>query len=114
MDENNVGYFLINNDLLNVPLAMVDGSNFRMENGGNFTFTINANDMTLKVVANSTPAVPGDVNGDGEVTAADVTALYSWLLNSDNSTLVNGDQNGDGEITAADITSVYNIMLGSN
>ncbi len=58
--------------------------------------------------------IPGDVNGDGEVTAADVTALYSWLLNSDNSSLVNGDQNGDGEITAADITSVYNIMLGSS
>ncbi len=57
--------------------------------------------------------VPGDVNGDGEVTAADVTALYNWMLNSDNSALVNGDQNGDGEITAADITSVYNVMLGS-
>lgn len=57
--------------------------------------------------------VTGDVNGDGEVTAADVTALYNWLLNNDNAALVNGDQNGDGEITAADVTSVYNVMLGS-
>jgi hypothetical protein len=57
--------------------------------------------------------VPGDVNGDGTVTAADVTALYDYLLNNDESHLVNGDQTGDGQITAADITAVYTIMLGS-
>ena len=54
-----------------------------------------------------------DVNGDGNVTAADVTAIYNWLLNNDNSAIVNGDQNGDGNITAADVTSVYNILLGN-
>jgi hypothetical protein len=113
VDENNVGYFLINNDLLNVPLAMIDGSNFRMENGGNFTFTINANDMTLTVVANSAPAVPGDVNGDGTVTAADVTLLYNILLNDDWTGVVNADQNNDGNITAGDVTAVYNILLGN-
>ncbi len=56
-------------------------------------------------------AVPGDVNGNGEVTAADVTAIYNWLLNNDASSLVNGDPNGDGNITAADVTFIYNIML---
>ena len=55
--------------------------------------------------------VPGDVNGDGTVTSADVTALYNYLLNSDDSAIVNGDQSGDGEITAADVTIVYTIML---
>lgn len=59
-------------------------------------------------------AADGDVNGDGEVTAADVTALYDYLLNNDTSNLQNGDQNGDGEITAADVTAVYNILLGVN
>ena len=58
-------------------------------------------------------SVVGDVNGDGNVTAADVTAIYNWLLNNDNSAIVNGDQNGDGNITAADVTSVYNILLGN-
>jgi hypothetical protein len=57
--------------------------------------------------------VAGDVNGDGFVTSSDVTALYNWLLNNDDSAIVNGDQNSDGYITAADITSVYNVMLGS-
>ena len=57
---------------------------------------------------------PGDVNGDGFVTSADITALYDFLLNNDDSALVNGDQDGDGNITAGDITSVYNILLGTN
>ncbi|MBP5688886.1 MAG: dockerin type I repeat-containing protein [Muribaculaceae bacterium] len=56
---------------------------------------------------------PGDVNGDGDVTAADITSLYDFLLNGDNSSIVNGDQDGDGTITAGDITTVYSILLGN-
>ena len=57
-------------------------------------------------------AIPGDVNGDGDVTAADVTALYDFMLTNDSSNIVNGDQNGDGDITSADITAVYDVLLG--
>lgn len=57
--------------------------------------------------------VPGDVNGDGKVTSVDITALYNWLLNNDDSAIVNGDQNGDGSITSVDITVIYNILLGN-
>ena len=57
--------------------------------------------------------VPGDVNGDGTVTAADVTALFDVLLNNDYSHIVNGDQTGDNIITAADITAVYSVLLGN-
>ena len=57
-------------------------------------------------------AVHGDVNGDGVVTAADITELYNYLLNNDDSHIVNGDQTGDGIITAADITAVYGVLLG--
>ena len=56
-------------------------------------------------------ALTGDVNGDGVVTAADVTALYDFLLNNDDSNIVNGDVNGDGVVTAADVTAVYDIIL---
>lgn len=59
------------------------------------------------------PTIPGDVNGDGEVTAADVTALYDYMLNNDTTNIKNGDQTGDGEITSADITAVYSIMLNN-
>ena len=58
-------------------------------------------------------AIPGDVNGDGNVTSVDVTVLYNFLLNGDTSDIVNGDQNGDGAITSNDVTVVYNIILGS-
>ncbi len=57
--------------------------------------------------------VPGDVNGDGSCTAADVTVLYNYLLNEDASAIVNGDQDGDGSITSGDITAVYNILLNN-
>lgn len=57
--------------------------------------------------------IPGDVNGDNVITAADVTALYNCLLNDDYSNIVNGDQDGDNNITAGDITSVYTILLGN-
>lgn len=57
--------------------------------------------------------INGDVNGDGIVTAADITALYDYLLNDATTNLVSGDQNSDGLITAADITTVYDILLGN-
>ena len=53
----------------------------------------------------------GDVNLDGYVTSADVTALYNYLLNGDDTYLNSSDINGDGSITSADITTIYNILL---
>lgn len=54
----------------------------------------------------------GDVNGDGAVTAADITALYNWLLHNDASQLVNPDVDHDDHITASDVTHVYDVLLG--
>ena len=59
------------------------------------------------------PSVPGDVDGDGVVTAGDITILYNILLNNDYTGAVNADQDGDGVITAGDITIIYNILLGN-
>ena len=67
---------------------------------------------TVPAGGSNTP-VAGDVNGDGNVTAADITALYDVLLNNDYTNAVNFDQNGDGNVTAADVTAVYDVMLGS-
>ena len=65
----------------------------------------------IEKVGGST-VVTGDVNGDGTVTAADVTLLYNIILNNDWTGVVNGDQNGDNEVTAGDVTIVYNALLG--
>ena len=71
-------------------------------------FTIYHNGELSPVVV-----VPGDVNGDGTVTAADVTMLYNIILNDNWAGAVNADQNGDGAITSSDVTSVYNVLLGN-
>ncbi len=56
----------------------------------------------------------GDVNCDGMVTAADVTAIYDYMLMGDETySKSTCDINGDGDITAADITALYDIMLGN-
>ena len=65
-----------------------------------------------KVGGTVTPK-PGDVDGDGVVTSADVTALYNYFLNNDTSSAVYPDQDGDGSITSGDITFIYNILLGN-
>lgn len=76
--------------------------------------SINTSQNHVNIDLFSSASVPGDVNGDGTVTAADITALYDYMLNNDSSHITNGDQTGDDIITAADITAVYTIMLGSN
>jgi hypothetical protein len=56
--------------------------------------------------------ISGDVNGDGKVTVADITALADYIL--DNSTSIDknvADVNGDGEITVSDITAIADIIL---
>ncbi len=57
------------------------------------------------------PAVSGDVDGDGVCTTNDVTVLYNYLLYDDSSAMVAGDQDGDGYITVGDVTWVYNVLL---
>ncbi len=55
----------------------------------------------------------GDVNNDGSVTIADVTALVNIILGkSENYDSKVADVNEDGSITIADVTSLVNIILG--
>lgn len=58
----------------------------------------------------------GDVNLDGEVTAADVTLLAQHAAGiefiTDAVALANGEVNGDGEITASDVTKLACYAAG--
>lgn len=100
-----------------ICLVQFDAENIQSEGHLLATLTATIGSEThmvkIKFVYGEQPAVPGDVNGDGAVTAADITALYSYLLNYDVTNLINGDQNNDGNITAGDVTAVYNILLGN-
>ncbi len=67
----------------------------------------------LLVVVAGVASVYGDVNGDGSVTSADITAVYNYLLTGDDTYLSTCDVNGDGSITSSDITAIYNVLLGN-
>ena len=85
------------------------GTVFVEENGRRHDFE----DCTAFASSGSTPLVYGDVNGDGVVTAADITELYNYLLNNDMTYYNSLDVNGDGNITAADVTAAYDVLLGN-
>ena len=56
----------------------------------------------------------GDVNGDGRLTSVDITCIYNYLLNGDETFAATSDIDGDGYITSVDITVMYNILLNGN
>jgi len=53
----------------------------------------------------------GDVNGDGAVNVSDITALYNYILNGEQSFMSTSDVNADGAINSSDVTAVYNMIL---
>jgi len=57
-------------------------------------------------------AIPGDVNGDGEVSIADINAVIDLILTGNQTAA--GDVNNDGEISIADINAVIDIILNAN
>ena len=58
---------------------------------------------------------PGDVNNDGDVTIADVSALIDYLLDGDESAIIfdGADVNQDQAITIADVSALIDILLGA-
>ncbi len=60
------------------------------------------------------PFLLGDVNGDGVVTIADVTALVDIILGKGGGSYLDcaTDVNQDGSITIADVTALVDIILG--
>ena len=55
----------------------------------------------------------GDVNGDHEVSIADINAVINIILGGNGNTVA-ADVNGDHEITIADVNIIINIILGGS
>ena len=73
-------------------------------------------DMEFTNDPGTTPSVKiGDVNNDGEVTIADVSALIDYLLSNDSTGLnmTAADVNGDTEVTIADVSALIDMLLES-
>ena len=68
-------------------------------------------DVTVRLSLTDSPRV-GDVNGDGEVSIGDVTALIDILL-SNGSTSPVADVNGDGEVSIGDVSALIDMLLSN-
>ncbi len=73
--------------------------------------------VTWRLVPKSVVTHSGDVNGDNQVSIADVTALVNIILGKDNSEPYQydhkaADVNNDGNTSIADVTALVNIILG--
>lgn len=79
------------------------------------TFDPNAADgpsLSCSIEENVAPDTPGDMNGDGEVTVADVNLLIDAILTSRMNDEY--DFNGDGEINVADVSALINLLLSAS
>ena len=69
---------------------------------------------TLKYVSKENTAgdvsLKGDVNGDGAVNVADISAIISVMAGEAQEYAPAADVNGDGSVNVADISSVIDIM----
>ena len=97
---------------------------YKFTGGGlDYTFTFNLSNLTFSVNEYQEPPAPdpyslnvGDVNGDGEVTIGDITALIDILLGgfANYDTRNRSDVNFDKEMTIADVTTLIDFLLGGD
>lgn len=80
----------------------------------NLTADVFGNPVTVPVTVNGAPAQKGDVNGDGEIDAMDLTILAKHVAEivriGDESLLQAADVNADGEIDVKDLTHLAKIV----
>ncbi len=68
--------------------------------------------------------IPGDVNGDGEITVADANSVIDVVIMGGNASHPRipidsdgnyiGDVNGDGEVTIADVNAIIDMILNNH
>ena len=80
-----------------------------------------SNEMIINLIPYEGYVIPGDdqevmigdVNGDKDVTIADVSALIDYLLGTNpDINLENANVNGDTEVTIADVSALIDKLLG--
>ena len=66
---------------------------------------------TVYLDAPEAPSKKGDINGDGEINASDVTALINKILSLADYADAMCDLDGDGEVNVGDVTALINLIL---
>ena len=74
-----------------------------------------SNTETVTLFDNAPAFIRGDVDGDGNVGIADVTALVDYILNGDEAevNLAAADADQNGEIGISDVTALVDFLLSS-
>lgn len=69
--------------------------------------------VTNCFIAGEATRLKGDVNGDGQVSIADVTELIDYILGNPSEDFIveNADVDGDGNVAIADITDLIDTIL---
>ena len=93
-------------------LDVADCIRLRFVSGGTKTKRINLDNICMTHYVE--PILIGDVNGDKQVSIADVTMLVNIILGKTTEGFDRkvADVNGDKQITIADVTALVNIILG--
>lgn len=103
------GYYHV--QLINTSLILANFTNFHVDE---------VDDAVLYIMSS---IIPGDVNGDGEVTVADANKAIEIIINGGSAsgghsrapegddTASPADVNGDSEVTIADVNAILDIIL---
>lgn len=104
--------YLLNEDMFGFELGLgsFGTSNSFKVPAGTYDLTVNLDDATLMITkhAGEEPLV-GDVNGDNEISIADVNALVELILSGSTDSV--GDVNKDREISIADVNALIDLIL---
>lgn len=86
--------------------------NVTKESVTQYSFTMPSN--PVKILVTYSQNILGDINWDGSVSIADLTALVNIILEKDTAGVYNhvaADVNTDNDITITDVTALVNIIL---
>lgn len=111
--DNSSTIIYISDLILNDGLSIISPKGAYLDVDSKTVVNSDGNSIIGEWVTIGKMAIVGDVNCDGSVNAADVTALYGFILNGDTTYISTSDVNGDKSINSADVTAVYKIILGN-
>ncbi len=94
-------------EMINCSITDPEGAVYDEQYG---TIKVGRKEQKSVIIEPDAVVLPGDVNGDGFVNGADVTALYGYLLDG-KAVAGDPDVSGDGVVSGADVTALYNLLL---
>lgn len=104
----------VTDELLGTELTVKAGTNAFKVLDGEYTLTLNLDNMKLVIAKKGAAAIKGDVNADGVVDVDDVNAVIAIMLGKAAASDYDGDANVDGEgiVDVDDVNAIIAIMLG--